>query len=102
MFAVHVIGEVAGALGFSRGRLYAHYKMVCNTEHWHVMQGMEEGYTHVDETSVSRAMNGVSSRVFSTSLSCQVLAKNIALRVEPRYLLVIQFAFGKSRVRGRG
>lgn len=50
---VHVIGEVAGALGFASSRLYAHYKMVFNTEHWHVMQGVEEGYTQVDETSVS-------------------------------------------------
>lgn len=51
--AVHVIGELAGALGFPKSRLYARYKIVCNTEHWHIMQGTEEGYTQVDETSVS-------------------------------------------------
>lgn len=51
---VHVIGEISGALGFPGNRLYASYKVVCDTQHWHVMQGAEEGYTQVDEASVSR------------------------------------------------
>lgn len=51
--AVHIIGGIAGALGFPGSRLYAHYKILFNTEHWHVMQGVDEGYTQVDETTVS-------------------------------------------------
>lgn len=51
--AVHVIGELAGALGFPRPKLYARYEIVLDTEHWHIMQGHEAGYTQVDETSVS-------------------------------------------------
>lgn len=39
-------------MGFARNRLYARYKMVSNAEHWHVMQGADEAYTQVDETSV--------------------------------------------------
>lgn len=51
--AVHIIGGIAGAAGFPGSRLYAHYKILSNMEHWHVMQGMDEGYTQVDETTVS-------------------------------------------------
>ncbi len=50
---VHVIGDITGALGFHGSRLYAHFKVVCNMQHWHVMQGAEEGYTQVDEAAVS-------------------------------------------------
>ena len=53
---VHVIGDISGALGFPGSRLYARFKVVCNTQHWHVMQGAEEGYTQVDEASVSRTL----------------------------------------------
>lgn len=55
--AVHVIGDITGALGFLGSRLYARFKIVCNTQHWHVMQGVEEGYTQVDEASVSSVPN---------------------------------------------
>ncbi|CAM9840668.1 unnamed protein product [Ascophyllum nodosum] len=48
---VHVIGEVVGALGFPKNRLYGRYKLLCNAEHWHVMRGADESYTHLDETS---------------------------------------------------
>ncbi|CAM9611783.1 unnamed protein product, partial [Ectocarpus sp. 12 AP-2014] len=48
---VHVIGDITGALGFPGSRLYARFKIICNTQHWHVMQGAEEGYTQVDEAT---------------------------------------------------
>lgn len=54
--AVHVIGEIAGALGFHKNNLYARYELVSNEEHWHVMEGSNKGYTHVDETAVSRTV----------------------------------------------
>ncbi|CAN0392799.1 unnamed protein product, partial [Laminaria digitata] len=50
---VHIIGGIAGAVGFPGSRLYAHYKILYNTEHWHVMQGADEGHTQVDETAGS-------------------------------------------------
>ena len=53
LYVVHVIGEVVGALGFPKNRLYGRYKLLCNAEHWHVMRGADESYTHLDETSVS-------------------------------------------------
>lgn len=56
-FKVHVIGDITGALGFPGSKLYARFKIVCNTQHWHVMEGIEEGYTQVDETSVSRLLS---------------------------------------------
>lgn len=49
---VHVIGELAGALGFPRPKLYARFEILSDAGHWHVMQGTEAGYTQVDETSV--------------------------------------------------
>lgn len=52
-FSVQIIGEVAGAVGFPINRLYARYKLVFNAEHWHVLRGADEAYTHLDETSVS-------------------------------------------------
>ncbi|CAN0336054.1 unnamed protein product, partial [Pylaiella littoralis] len=52
---VHVIGDITGGLGFPGSRLYARFKVVCNTQHWHVVHGTEEGYTQVDETSGERS-----------------------------------------------
>lgn len=62
---VHVIGDITGGLGFPGSRLYARFKVVCNTQHWHVMHGTEEGYTQVDETSVSRS-NTLLTRLICT------------------------------------
>ena len=50
--AVHVVGEIAGATGFSgASRLYAKYRLVSSEYHWHVLEGSTEGYTQLDETT---------------------------------------------------
>ncbi|CAN0053287.1 unnamed protein product, partial [Discosporangium mesarthrocarpum] len=50
---VHVIGEIIGAVGFSNPRLYAHFRLVSDPEHWYVLRGREEGFTQVDQSAVS-------------------------------------------------
>lgn len=60
--SVHVIGDIAGALGYRSNKLFAHFMVLTDDEHWHVMQGSAEGYTQVDETSVSLASTTRSDR----------------------------------------
>ncbi|CAM9710175.1 unnamed protein product [Choristocarpus tenellus] len=38
-------------MGFPSPNLYAHFRLVSDKDHWHVLRGHEEGWTQIDETS---------------------------------------------------
>eukprot|EP00968_Pinguiococcus_pyrenoidosus_P022815 scaffold3385_cov241-Pinguiococcus_pyrenoidosus.AAC.1 len=52
MPAIHVIGEVQGAAGFSRNGLHCEWAAVYDEDSWTLTQGVDSGATQVDASEV--------------------------------------------------
>lgn len=53
---VHFVGQILGCSDFDQRKLCCQWKIVTDSEHWNLLEGMPDGQTHVDDSQNSNSV----------------------------------------------